>query len=188
MFRILLVLVLLALNFFSAACNSGSSSSGGSGSVGGVGYSAKDMEGAWNYTENAQGGSQSCAGTMTFSGTGQLTGFTNSCCSGYQKIDAEFWIFQDGYVKGRNYAWCGQGRTDQNPMLKYSMNFTGPDKRTIRGIVDLHYTDPNYTRFDITLSRLTPIIPTPTTPEENTMPQGKRSVKTFGLSGVPVKR
>lgn len=186
-FRSLLIWGLIFLGLFINACSSGSGSGGGSGSLGATGYSPKDMEGSWNYNENSQGGSKSCSGSMTFSGSGQLVGFTNSCCSGTQKIDAEFWIFNDGYVKGRNYAWCGEGRHDLEPMLKYSMNFNGPDKRTIRGIVDLHYTDADYTRFDITLTRETPV-PLPPNPEPTNTSQAKRSIKAVGPMGVPAKK
>lgn len=189
MVRSLLILGSIFLGLFISACSSGSGSGGGSGgSLGATGYSPKDMEGSWDYNENSQGGAKSCSGSMTFSGSGQLVGFTNSCCSGAQKIDAEFWIFNDGYVKGRNYAWCGEGRHDQDPMLKYSMNFNGSDKRTIRGIVDLHYTESNYTRFDITMNRVTPVNPPLPNPEPPDTPQAKRSIKAVGPMGVPTKK
>lgn len=186
--RSLLIWSSILLGSIISACSSGSSSGGSGGSLGATGYSAKDMEGSWNYSENAQGGTRSCSGRMTFSGSGQLTGFTNSCCSGAQKVNAEFWIFSDGYVKGRNYAWCGEGHTDGNPMLKYSMNFNGPDKGTIRGIVDLHTTDADYTRFDITLTREIPLPPPPPNPEPTDTPQVKRSVKIVGPMGAPAKK
>lgn len=186
MFRALLPFVLLVSMFFTAACNSGSSSSGGGASAAAP-YAPKDMEGVWNYVESAQGG-LSCSGTMTFSEKGQLNAMTNSCCSN-QIVNAEFWIFQDGYVKGRNYAWCNEAHRDGNPMLKYSMNFKNAEKNQISGIVDLHYTDSDYTRFNITMTRKTPILPPPTFPggDPNTV-NGKRSVKTGGLGGQPAKR
>jgi hypothetical protein len=177
------------LSCFTLSCtSSGSSSGGGGGSLQSVTYSEKDMDGTWNYSASMQGKSRSCSGSMTFSSAARLTGFTNSCCSGNQIVNAEFWIFKDGYVKGRNYAWCGESNWDGNPMLKYSMNFTGPDKQTISGIVDLHYTDADYDRFSVTLTRQVPVNPTPPNPEDNALPQGKRSVKVLGLSGVPAKR
>ena len=191
MVRSLLIWGSIFLGLFISACSTGSGSGGGSGGgsglLGTISYSPKDMEGSWNYNENSQGGAKSCSGSMTFSGSGRLVGFTNSCCSGAQIVDAEFWIFNDGYVKGRNYAWCGENHTDGNPMLKYSMNFNGSDKRTIRGIVDLHNTDADYTRFDITLTRNTPA-PPPPNPEPTDTPQVKRSVKATGPMGTPTKR
>lgn len=189
MVRGLIVSILLITFCFMNACSSGSSSGGGSTSLGSsVTYSAKDMEGSWDFVQNAQGRSQSCSGTLTFSDKGRLTGFTNSCCPGGQKVDAEFWIFSDGYVKGRNYAWCNQGQTDQNPMLKYSMNFKNSYKNEISGIVDLHYTDPDYVRFDIRMTRQTPLPPPAPVTDPNTQPNLKKSLKSGGGPGSPAKR
>jgi hypothetical protein len=126
---------------------------------------------------------------MTFSGTGRLTGFTNSCCPGGQKVDAEWWILSDGYVKGRNYAWCDEGSHDLNPMLKYSMNFKKNSyKNEISGIVDLHFTDPDYIRWDITMTRNIPLPPPPPNTEPTDPPQMKRSVKIVGPMGAPAKK
>jgi hypothetical protein len=191
MVRGFIISILLITFFLMNACSSGSSS-GGSSSLGSTNtstYSPKDMEGSWNYTQNSPGRT-SCSGVLTFSGTGRLTGFTNSCCPGGQKVDAEFWIFSDGYVKGRNYAWCNQGATDQNPMLKYSMNFKKNSyKNEISGIVDLHFTDPDYIRWDITMTRQVPVPPPPPPdPDPNTQPNLKKSLKSGAGPGSPAKR
>jgi hypothetical protein len=119
----------------------------GSGGTATSGYSENDLTGTWNYIANQQGGGKFCGGIMTFSGT-RLTEYTNSCCPGNQIVNAEFWIWSDGYVKGRNWAWC----TNTQQYSKYSMNFTGNDKRRISGLMDVH-DDPSYTRFDISFTR-----------------------------------
>lgn len=157
------------------ACSSGSSSSGGGaadatttgttttgttttgtsagdtkpGSTTTPTYSEKDLTGNWNYIVVSQPGGLTCTGTMALSGT-RLTGYTNSCCpDGRQLIQGEFWIWSDGYVKGRNYAWCA----DTQEYAKFSMNFvSGSNKNRITGLMDLHL-DPRYERFDITMSR-----------------------------------
>ena len=192
MFRVPFILLFLVLSLLNAACNSGGSSSGGGSSSlsSSTGYSAKDMEGNWNYRMNAQS-RLSCNGTMTFSGAGRLTGFTNSCCPGGQIVDAEFWIFSSGYVKGRNYGWCNSGKNNENPMLKYSMNFKNVEKNEINGIVDLHDTDDDYIRLDITMNRQNPLpppLPPPVDPDPNNAPQSKKSVKTVKQPGPPLKK
>ncbi len=166
MVRNFLGVLLLFLAILSSACSSGSSSGGGGSATGSTGtttggdapiiggggtntptYSEKDLTGNWNYIASPQGGGQSCSGTMTFSGT-SLIGYTNSCCSTQSITRAEFWTYSDGYVKGRNFAWC----TDTSLYTKYSLNYSGPNKRTLAGLMDLHQ-DPQYVRFNITLTR-----------------------------------
>lgn len=113
-------------------------------------FSEKDLTGTWNYTMNNQNGNMSCSGTMTFSGT-RLTEYSSSCCpnGSHQVRTPEFWIWSDGYVKGRNYAWC----TDLQEYQKFSMNFDkNSNKKRITGLMDLHL-DPSYARFDVTLTR-----------------------------------
>jgi hypothetical protein len=189
MFRVPFIFLVLVSSLFNGACSTGGSSSGGGGSSlsRSSGYSPKDMEGNWSY-RMSDPSRMSCNGVMTFSGAGQLSGFTNSCCPGGQKVDAEFWIFSDGYVKGRNYAWCNSGKTNENPMLKYSMNFRNMEKNEISGIVDLHYTDPDYIRMDITLTRQNPLPPPPPDPDPNNAPQSKKSVKAVTQPGPPLKK
>lgn len=191
MFRVSFIFWFLVLGLLNAACNSGGSSSGGSSSSlsSSTGYSAKDMEGRWNYKMNAQS-RLSCNGTMAFSGAGRLTEFTNSCCPGGQIVDAEFWIFSSGYVKGRNYGWCKEGKNNDNPMLKYSMNFKNMEKNEISGIVDLHDTDADYIRLDITMNRQIPLPPPPppVDPDPNNAPQSKKSVKSVKQPGTPLRK
>jgi hypothetical protein len=149
--------LLVMMMGFTLSCSSGGSSSGSGGNImaNNAAYAKEDLAGSWSYSARQQGGDKNCNGTMTFDKDVHLTGITNSCCpSGQIMRDTEFWFWNYGYVKGRNYAWC----SDASMLTKYSMNFTGSDKRTISGLMDVHETQmdgDSYVRYDITLTSQT---------------------------------
>jgi hypothetical protein len=153
-------LILLSLLWLGTSCSS-SSSSGGGGSTGGGGgetpptptpttYSNADLEGTWKFKADRQISPFTLTGTMTFDGGLRLLRYENDYCPGRQIVDGEFWLWADGFVKGRNYAFC----SDPVTYTKYAMNFTGSDKKTMVGLMDLHFFNAAgeelYERYDIT--------------------------------------
>ena len=171
---------LLVLMVFTLSCSSGGSSSGSGGNVlsSNVSYTKEDLAGGWSFTAREQGGGNSCTGTMTFDNNVHLVGITNSCCSRGQILsETEFWSWSYGYVKGRNYAWC----SDPSMLTKYSMNFTGSDKRTISGLMDVHVSHLDgdaYTRYDITLTSQKQVVYIPGDPTSGA--QAKTTARAAG--------
>ena len=152
-------LIGLSLLGLITSCSSSSGSGGGSSSNGGGGeptpstYSKADLEGTWQFSADRQTSPLTLTGTLTFDGELRLLGYENDRCPGQQIVSGEFWLWEDGYVKGRTYSFCG----DPTVYEKYSMNFKGTDKKTISGLMDLHYFDNNgqelYERYDITFRK-----------------------------------
>jgi hypothetical protein len=151
--------ILLVLLWLAASCSSESGSGGGSSTNGDGGdntpitYSNADLEGTWQFSADRQTSPLTLTGTMTFDGDLRLVGYENDRCPGRQTVSGEFWLWEDGYLKGRTYSFCG----DPTVYEKYSMNFMGTDKKTISGLMDLHYFDNNgqelYERYDITFTK-----------------------------------
>ncbi|MBI5583905.1 MAG: hypothetical protein HY892_08775 [Deltaproteobacteria bacterium] len=176
---------------FTLSCSSGGSSSGSSGNVmsGSGTYAKEDLAGNWSYTARQQTGGNSCSGTMTFDKDVHLTAVTNSCCpGGVIMSDTEFWFWNYGHVKGRNYAWC----SDTSMLTKYDMDFKGSDKRTISGLMDVHVSHLDgdaYTRFDITLTSLkAPPVTIPGEPGKTSGAQVKMPVRAAGPATPPKKK
>jgi len=153
--------VVIPMLWLVTSCSSGSSSGGGS--SGGTGdtppaptYTKADLAGTWQFKADRQINPFTLTGTMTFDGEVRLIGYENDHCLGRQIVDGEFWLWEDGYVKGRTYYFCG----DPTVYEKYSMNFMGTDKKTITGLMDLHYFDDTgqelYERYDITFKKQGP--------------------------------
>jgi hypothetical protein len=186
--NILFLLGLLVM--LTVSCSSGGSSSGSGGNImtGSTTYAKEDLAGTWSYSARPQAGGNSCSGTMTFDRDVHLTGITNSCCPQGQILsDSIFWFWNNGYVKGRNDAWC----TDTSRITKYSMNFVGSDKRTISGLWDVHASHmdgDSYTRYDITLTSQAPVAPPPVDPGTTSGSQVKKQVKAAGLTSVSPKK
>ncbi len=177
------------LTCFTLSCSSGGSSSGSGGNIinSSTTYKKEDLAGSWSYSARQQGSPKSCSGTMTFDRNLHLTGISNSCCPGGQLNRSELWFWDYGFVKAYNHAWC----TDSIMLMKYAMNFKGSDKRTIAGLLDVHETHDDggpYTRFDITLTSLTPVVPPPVDPVTTPVSQFKNPVKAAGLSTAPPKK
>ena len=150
--------ILVSLLWLLTSCSSGSNSGGGSSS--GTGntpptptYTKADLAGTWQFKADRQISPFTLTGTMTFDGELRLIGYQNNYCPGRQIVDGIFWLWEDGFVKGRNYAFCD----DTKPYTKYAMNFVGTDKKTISGLMDLHYFDSDgqelYERYDITFKQ-----------------------------------
>ncbi len=140
------------------SCSSNSSSGGGGPNGGGgdttpLTYSNADLEGTWRFSADRQNAPLTLTGTLTFDGEIRLMSYENDHCPGRQPVNGEFWLWADGYVKGRTYYFCG----DPTVYQKYSMDFMGTDKKTISGIMDLHYLDNSgqelYERYDITFRK-----------------------------------
>jgi hypothetical protein len=152
-------LILLFLLGLITSCSSSSGSGGGSSSTGSGGeptpltYNNADLEGTWQFSADRQTSPLTLSGTMTFDGEVRLISYENDRCPGRQPVNGEFWLWADGYVKGRTYSFCG----DPTVYEKYSMNFKSTDKKTISGLMDLHYFDYNgqelYERYDITFRK-----------------------------------
>jgi hypothetical protein len=178
------------LTCFTLSCSSGGSSSGSGGNIMGnnTTYKKDDLAGSWSYSARQQGGQNSCNGTMTFDRDLHLTGISNGCCpQGQIQSSSEFWIWDNGFVKGRNYAWC----SNPSMLMKYAMNFTGLDKRTITGLLDVHESVQDggpYTRFDITLTSQSPVVPPPVDPGTISGTNVKKLIRASGLSTVPPKK
>ncbi|RPH89278.1 MAG: hypothetical protein EHM75_02575 [Desulfobacteraceae bacterium] len=178
------------LTCFTLSCSSSGSSSGTGGNIGSgsTTYAKEDLAGSWSFSAKQQGGGNSCNGTMTFDRDLHLTGISNSCCSGGQQLNQSvFWVWNYGYVKAYNYAWCA----NPSMMMKYSMNFQGSDKRTIAGLLDVHDSQQegdHYTRFDIVLNSQAPVVPPPVDPGTSYKSPVKSPVRAAGLSTTPPKK
>jgi hypothetical protein len=148
--------IIIFLLWLAASCSSGSGSGGGSSTNGSGGeatpttYSNADLQGTWQFRADRQISPFTLTGTMTFDGELRLIRYENDYCPGRQILAGEFWLWADGFVKGRNFAFCG----DTQPYTKYAMNFSGPGKNTLVGLMDLHYFNDAgeelYERYDIT--------------------------------------
>ncbi len=152
--------IIMPLLWLVTSCSSGSNSGGGSSNAGGtttsgtvpLTYTKADLKGTWRWVANLQSGSATLTGTMTFDGEVRLIGYETDRCPGRQILNAEFWMWEDGFVKGRNYAFC----TDTTALIKFGIYFQGTNKKIISGIADLHYLvngEETYDRFDITLTK-----------------------------------
>jgi hypothetical protein len=148
--------VVLPILWLVTSCSSGSSSGGGGSTNGGGGdttpttYSNADLQGTWQFRADRQISPFTLTGTMTFDGEVRLTGYENDYCPSREIVAGEFWLWENGFVKGRNLAFC----SDTHTYTKYALNFTGTDKNTLVGLMDLHYFndagDELYERYDIT--------------------------------------
>jgi hypothetical protein len=151
--------VVIPMLWLVTSCSSGSSSGGGGSTNGGGGettpttFTSADLQGTWQFKADREITPFTLTGTMTFDGDVRLIGYTNDYCPGRQIVDAEFWLWDYGFVKGRNYAFC----SDTNTYTKYALNFTGADKKTLVGLMDLHYFNDAgeelYERYDITYQK-----------------------------------
>lgn len=139
----LLILAGMAL----ASCGGGGG--GGSGSVPAEGYNQGHLTGTWSYDCVAQDGSGAFNGEITISDGALITSYTNSICPGLNMADGYLRVLSvSGYVKGRNYNWCGNG----SELVKFSMDFM--NTRMISGIIDYHYGSASaYKRYNITMNR-----------------------------------
>jgi hypothetical protein len=147
----------------SASCSSGSKSGGGgetvtpgNGESTPVTYTAKDLKGTWSWTADRQNAPLRLSGTLTFGDDLRVEGWETDYCPGRQIYTyAQFWLWEDGYVKGRNPSFCDFPLTE----MKFSMDFvTASAKKRIQGLLDIHQIDPatwidSYERFDITLTK-----------------------------------
>lgn len=152
--------ITVSLFWLLTSCSGGSGSGGGSkeASTGTsttttapVTYTNADLAGTWRWIAKMQTNSATLSGTMTFDQEVRLSGYESDRCPGRQVLNAQFWMWSDGFVKGRNYAFC----TDTTALVKFGMYFS-PSKKTIIGIMDLHYLVDGvetYDRFDITLTK-----------------------------------
>ncbi len=139
--------------FVLSGCAAGSNSGGG-GLPGDdrqpLSYSAADLQGIWDWRAVRQSSGDVLTGTMTFAEAARLIGFTLDACAGQQDYYAEFWIWEDGYVKGRIFGVC----SDPMAHMKFSMDFQEREKKIIQGLMDLHYLvngQDTYDRYEITL-------------------------------------
>ena len=151
------IFIIVGLFWFLTACAGGSSSGGGSqnGQVTPptpVTYNKVDLAGTWRWNAKRQTNSDTLSGTMAFDKEVRLIGFSPDRCPGSPVPNAEFWLWDDGFVKGRFYNFC----SDPTAEVKFGIYFS-PTKKTITGIMDLHYQlvgGETYDRFDITLTKL----------------------------------
>jgi hypothetical protein len=159
--KIFFLFSILSLVITLLACSSGSGSGGGSGgpSNGGtqpVTYSETDLRGTWRWTADRQSAPLNLTGTLTFGPDTRVEGWETDYCPGRQIYTySQFWLWENGYVKGRNPAFCDFPLTE----MKFSMDFVpGSDKKKISGLLDIHQIDPatwidSYERFDITMAK-----------------------------------
>ena len=148
--------ITISLIWLLTSCAGGSSSGGGSSQNGQgtpppVTYNKVDLAGTWGWNAKRQTNSDTLSGTMTFDKEVRLIGFSPDRCPGSQLPNSEFWLWEDGFVKGRFYSFC----SDATAEVKFGMYFS-PNKKTITGIMDLHYLidgGETYDRFDITLMK-----------------------------------
>jgi hypothetical protein len=148
--------VIVGLFWLLTSCAGGSSSGGGSSqstptTTATVTYNKADLAGTWRWNAKWQTNSEVLSGTMKFDNEVRLIGFSPDRCPGSPVPVSEFWIWEDGFVKGRFYNFCGDSAAE----VKFGIYFR-PDKKTIVGIMDLHYVingGETYDRFDITLTK-----------------------------------
>jgi hypothetical protein len=145
------------------SCSGGTNGGGGNGNDGGtppggslpLTYNKADLEGTWSWNAVLQSGSATLTGTMTFDGEVRLIDYEPDRCPGSGVLYPEFWIWEDGFVKGRHWNFCG----DTTAHVKYGVYFQGSEKKLMTGIMDLHYLlkdgTETYDRFDITLNKQT---------------------------------
>lgn len=149
---------MVSLLWFLTSC-AGGSSSGGSGTTpqtasttpATVTYTKTDLAGTWRWFAKRQTNSDTLSGAITFDNNVRLIGFSPDRCPGDQPLpNAEFWL-SDDFVKGHFYNFCG----DASAEVKFGVYFK-PDKKTMTGIMDLHYLvdeTGTYDRFDITFTK-----------------------------------
>lgn len=159
--RIFFVFLVFSL-LWQMSCSSGSKSGGGGNETPTIGasepvtYSAKDLKGTWRWVADRHGASLRLTGTLTFGDDLRVEGWETDYCPGRQIYTyAQFWLWEDGYVKGRNPSFCDFPLSE----TKFSMDFVpGSDKKQIQGLMDIHQIDPatwidSYDRFDITMTK-----------------------------------
>lgn len=146
------------------ACSSGSKSGGGSnieettnGGTQNVTYSAQDLKGTWRWVADRQNAPLRLTGTLSFGEETRVEGWETDYCPGRQIYTyAQFWLWEDGYVKGRNPSFCDFPLTE----TKFSMDFVpGSGKKMVKGLMDIHQIDAatwidRYERFDITMTKM----------------------------------
>jgi hypothetical protein len=152
--------IILSLLWLLTSCSGGSSSGGGSAQNGQapppavpvpVTYTNSDLAGTWRWNAKGQLIPDTFSGSISFNKEVGLIGFSPDRCPGSQVPNAEFWLWSDGFVKGRFYSFC----SDPTAEVKFGMNFSS-NKKTIAGIMDLHYLidgTETYDRFNITLTK-----------------------------------
>lgn len=152
-----ILFLLSSLIWLAASCSGGSSSGGGSTSTNGgtvsTAYSKTDLQGTWRWVAYRQTTPLTLTGTLTFNGEVRVIGWETDRCPGRQIFSsAFFWLWDSGYVKGNNPAFC----SDTSMEVKFSMNFAGSNRKTITGLMDIHYPAPatqSYDRYDITMTK-----------------------------------
>ncbi|MBI4765564.1 MAG: hypothetical protein HY787_13330 [Deltaproteobacteria bacterium] len=143
-----------------ASCSTGSSSGGGISNADGgtepATYTETDLEGTWRWSANRQTSALNLTGSITFNNNLRVIGMETDRCPGLQNFStAQFWLFENGYVKGNDQAFCNYPGTE----MKFSMDFVpGSNKKTIIGLMDIHQRDLNtgidsYERYDITMNK-----------------------------------
>ena len=156
----LALLLVFSLFGLIVACSGGSGSGGGSSVTGTpvvtvpTTYSNADLKGTWRWNANRQTAPLNLTGSLTFNGDVRVENWETDYCPGRQNfIYSQFWLWEDGYVKGRNPAFCDFPYSE----VKFSMDFVpGSNKTRISGLMDIHQLDPTtgidtYERFDITM-------------------------------------
>ncbi len=156
--------VFISLIGLISACATGSSSGGGSNNNGGTGdggntplsYTATDLEGTWRWSADSQTYPLNLTGSITYDNNVRVIGMETDRCPGLQDFStAQFWLVENGYVKGNNQAFCNYPGSE----MKFSMDFVpGSNKKTIIGLMDIHQKDfdtgiESYVRFDITMKK-----------------------------------
>ncbi|MFH0788222.1 MAG: hypothetical protein V2B13_11495, partial [Pseudomonadota bacterium] len=111
------------------------------------------LQGTWRWVADRQTVPGTLTGTLTFNGEVRVIGWETDRCPGRQIFtSAQFWLNSSGYVKGNNPAFC----SDTTMEVKFSMDFVGTSKKTISGLMDIHYyvdEQNTYDRFDITMTK-----------------------------------
>jgi hypothetical protein len=153
-----LFFITVGLFWLLTACAGGSSSGGGSAQTGQgtpvapVTYNNADLAGTWRWNARRQTNSDTLSGTMAFDREVRLIGFSPDRCPGSPVPNSEFWLWDNGFVKGHFYNFC----SDATAEVKFGIYFS-PTKKTLTGIMDLHYvlnSGETYDRFDVTLTKL----------------------------------
>jgi hypothetical protein len=152
--------LIISLLWLLTSCSGGSSSGGGSTNTQTTStstpttviYSKTDLAGTWRWLAKRQTNSDTLSGTITFDNNVRMIGFSPDRCPGGQSLpNSEFWLYDYGFVKGHFYNFCG----DPTAEVKFGVYFS-PDKKSMTGIMDLHYlvdSSETYDRFDITWTK-----------------------------------
>lgn len=137
--RSILLVLVCSLALVMVSCDGS-----GGGSYTGI-YTVDMLEGTWDY--NAVSSADSFTGQLVIAADGSLLLFTNSLCAN-QNAKCTFKVYENGFVKGRQYGWCGNGTM----YLKFAMDFVN-STRKIYGIVDLHWSGTKWRRYTITMTK-----------------------------------